>query len=166
MRKLNSIPLLKRIKTIFFILIVFIPFVGIANSMAAENLTLKKGISFVEDKDLGFPIVADKMDDYKLEAGKPTLLFFGASGDLNTARQSKRLVNVYNKMAKKSVKFVVINVDQSNHLDNDGKNLIKKFYRGYIPCQVVLDTAGNKTWSKVGEVSEKQVVKQLNKQLK
>ena len=153
-------------RTIFFILIVLTPFVGITSTMAAENLTLKKGISFIEDKDHGFPIIADKMNDHKVEPGKPSLLFFGAPGDLNTARQAKRLVNVYNKMAKKSVKFILINIDNGNNLDNDAKTLIKKHYKGYIPCQVVLDANGNETWSKVGEVSDKVVVKQLSKQLK
>ena len=134
------------------------------DSFAAENLTVRKGISFVEDKDNGFPIEGDKMDDTTVEAGKPALLFFGASADLNTARQAKRLVNLYNKMSKKGIKFIIINVDKP--ANENAKSLIKKHYKGYIPCQVVLDMSGNSTWSKVGEVSEKEVARELEKQIK
>src|SRR5581483_7417413 len=53
-----------------------------APAAAAENLTLRKGISFVEDKDSGFPIIADKIDDATIGNGSPAFIFFAASGDL------------------------------------------------------------------------------------
>lgn len=131
---------------------------------AAENISMRKGVSFVEDKDNGFPIIADKLEDVHIEPGKTNFIFFGASGDLNTARQAKRLVGSYNKLRDRDVKFIVINVDKP--ANKEAENLIKKYYKGYIPCQTVIDSDGTTTWSKVGEVSENEVTKQISKNLK
>ena len=94
----------------------------------------------------------------------PSHFFFGASGDLNTARQAKRLVGTYNKLRDRDVKFIVINVDKP--ANKEAEDLIKKYYKGYIPCQTVIDSDGTTTWSKVGEVSENEVTKQISKNLK
>ncbi|HMP52291.1 MAG TPA: hypothetical protein PKD05_12130 [Candidatus Melainabacteria bacterium] len=131
---------------------------------AAENISMRKGVSFVEDKDNDFPIIADKLEDVHIEPGKTNFIFFGASGDLNTARQAKRLVGSYNKLRDRDVKFIVINVDKPASKEAEG--LIKKYYKGYIPCQTVIDSGGTTTWSKVGEVSENEVTKQISKNLK
>jgi len=130
---------------------------------AAEDLKLRPGVSFTQDIDNGFPIVATDMDDTKIEAGKPALLFFGASGDLNTNRQAKRLVDLYRKGNAKEVKFIVIDVDHATA--DDAKKLIKTYYQGYIPCQVILDKSGKKAWSQIGEVEQNVVKAQLGKVL-
>lgn len=131
---------------------------------AAEDLTLRKGISFDQDVDTQFPIIAKKTEDTAIEAGKPTIIFFGAAGDLNTNRQAKKVVSLYQKFKGKKLKFIVVDVD---HPPNDNaKTLIKKFYKGYIPCQTILDKNGNLSWRSDGEVSEKQVSSKLDEQLK
>ena len=129
--------------------------------IAAENLTLRKGISFVNDTDSGFPIIADKSNDMTIASGKPTLIFFGAAGDLNTNRQAKRIVGIYERFKSKNVKFIIVDID---HPDRDpARALIKKFYRGYIPSQVVLDGSGSKIWEMTGEVSDKIIVKEIER---
>lgn len=131
---------------------------------AAEDLTLRKGISFDQDVDTQFPIIAKKTEDTTIDAGKPTIIFFGAAGDLNTNRQAKKVVSLYQKFKSKKLKFIVVDVD---HPPNDNaKSLIKKFYKGYIPCQTILDRNGNLSWRSDGEVSEKQVSSKLDEQLK
>lgn len=45
---------------------------------AAENISMRKGISFVEDKDNGFPVIGDKLEDVHVEPGKTNHIFFGA----------------------------------------------------------------------------------------
>lgn len=132
---------------------------SLPGAIAAENLSLRKGVSFTDDKDSGFPILADKMDDVTIDSGKPTMIFFGAAGDLNTARQAKRLVGLYNKYKNKRLKFIVIDVD---HANKEATELIKKHYKGYIPCQVLLDGTGTSVWSKSGEVKEGDVAKQID----
>ncbi|MBX9670224.1 MAG: hypothetical protein K2X93_21670 [Candidatus Obscuribacterales bacterium] len=141
------------------ILMAIASLVPISRVLAAENLTLRKGVSFVDDKDSGFPIIADKMEDTTIDSGKPALLFFGASGDLNTNRQAKRLISVYNHFKAKNIKFIVIDVDHSPNAQ--ATELIKKHYKGYIPCQVVIDSTGNSVWSKSGEAAEGEVSKEV-----
>ncbi len=131
---------------------------------AAENLSLRKGVSFTDDKDNGFPILADKIEDATIGSGKPTFIFFGASGDLNTNRQAKRLVGLYNKFKTKNLKFIVIDVDHA--ANPQATELIKKHYKGYIPCQVLLDNAGTSTWSKSGEIPEGDVAKEIEARVK
>jgi hypothetical protein len=117
-------------------------------ALAAENLRLRPGISFVHDLDKGFPIIADHMEDVKIESGKTNLVFFAASGDLNSNRQSRRLVDLYKKY-KDQIKFIVIDVDHPG--GSDTKQLIKTYYQGYIPQQVIVDKQGRTFWTHLGE---------------
>lgn len=151
---------LQKTKLVFTIsLIAIASFLPASFVLAAENLTLRKGVSFVEDKDNGFPIIADKMEDTTIDSGKSALLFFGASGDLNTNRQAKRLISIYNHFKAKNIKFIVIDVDHAANAQ--ATELIKKHYKGYIPCQVVIDNTGNAVWTKSGEASEGEVTKEV-----
>ncbi len=136
--------------------------VSASTAIAAENLRLKDGISFVQDTDNGFPIVGDKMDDAVIEKSKPTLIFFGAAGDLNTNRQAKRLVDLYKKIQDK-VKVIVIDVD---HPANAGVlKLIKSYYKGYIPLNVVLDKDGKVSTSHSGEIDSGELKSKIDRVL-
>lgn len=116
---------------------------------AAEDLSLRPGLSFNQDLDNGFPIVGKDLEDTQISTTKSTFVFFGASGDLNTNRQAKRVVEWYHKLAANTIKFVIIDVD---HPANDGaKSLIKSYYKGYIPTELILDKNGKLTWSQTGE---------------
>lgn len=129
-------------------------------AFAATNLRLKDGISFVQDTDNGFPIVADKMDDVSIAQGMPTLIFFGAAADLNTNRQAKRLVDLYKKLQDK-VKVIVIDVDHP--VNADALKLIKSYYKGYIPLNVILDKAGKLSSSHSGEVDTGELKSKLER---
>src|SRR5689334_1398880 len=72
--KMNSSPIL---------LLALLAGLCVPTVLAAENLHMRPGISFAHDLDQGFPIMGDKMDDVQIASGKPTVLFFGAAGDLN-----------------------------------------------------------------------------------
>lgn len=128
---------------------------------AAENLKLRDGISYVHDLDKAFPILADKLDDVRVEAGKPCFIFFGAAGDLNTNRQSKRVVDLYKKYKNRQLKFVVMDVD--NPGSAEAKQLIKNYYQGYIPGEVVLDKQGKTVWNHVGEADSEVLFTQVEK---
>ena len=102
-------------------------------TLAAENLKLRDGISFYQDIDSDFPIVADKMDDYAIGDGCATFVFFGARGDLNTNRQAKRLVDLYKQYASDKLKFVVVDVD---HIKGDqGRQLVKSIIMATFPMK-------------------------------
>lgn len=116
---------------------------------AADNLRLREGISYFHDLDQGFPIVADRIEDVSLPPGKPVFIFFGASGDLNCNRQAKRVVDLYKKFKTTQLKFIIINVDEPPN--NAARQLIKKYYTGYIPTEVFFDNQGKVSWSHLGE---------------
>jgi hypothetical protein len=132
-------------------------------AQAADNLRMRDGVSFVHDLDKTFPIVGDKLDDVEIAAGKPTFVFFGAAGDLNTNRQAKRIVELYKKYKTNNVKFIVIDVDHP--VNPSAKALIKTHYQGYIPGQVVFDKAGKKQWNHTGEVDTTTMASQIDKLL-
>ncbi len=135
----------------------------ISGAYAAEDLKLKEGISFSQDLDNGFPIEAEKLDDFTPGTGRPTLIFFGAAGDLNTNRQAKRIVDLYRKNRATVLKFLVVDVDHA--LSPECKKLLKEYYRGYIPLQVLLNKSGEKTWSQTGEVDIRLMQLQIDKLL-
>jgi len=129
---------------------------------AADELRLKDGISFVQDADNGFPIVAENFDDAKIEPGRPAFIFFGASGDMNTNRQAKRVIDLYNLFRHEEVKFILVDVDHPS--PRGGAELVKKFYRGYVPCEVIIDRKGNEHLNQIGEM-ESQVLRKRIEQV-
>jgi hypothetical protein len=135
---------------------------ALQRSFAAEALRLKEGISFVQDADNGFPIVADNFDDDTIELGRPAFIFFGAAGDMNTNRQAKRVIDLYNSYRKQEVKFILVDVD---HPGKNGAELVKKFYRGYVPCEVIIDRKGNEHLNQIGEVESQVLRKRLEQVL-
>jgi hypothetical protein len=128
---------------------------------AAENLRLREGLSYVHDVDKGFPIIADKFDDVKIEPGRPALVFFGAAGDLNTNRQARRVVDLYKKFKDSSLKFIIVDVDHVGSAE--GKQLLKNYYQGYIPHQVIVDKQGKMFWFHIGEIDQSSLVNQISK---
>jgi len=131
--------------------------------MAAGDLQLRDGISFDQDLDNGFPIVGSNIDDAQVEPGRPALIFFGASGDLNTNRQARRLVETYRRYKSTPLQFIVVDVDHQG--TEAGKLLLKNYYRGYIPFEVILDSNGKVSWSQTGETDAKVMESQIAKVL-
>jgi len=132
-------------------------------AISADDLKLRPGVSLTQDIDSGFPITGTNLDDVKIQQGTPTIIFFGASGDLNTNRQAKRFVALYKKVAAQKMKFLVIDIDHP--ANEDAKSLIKSHYKGYIPLEVVLDKTGKKIWSHDGELELNQLKVQVDKAL-
>lgn len=130
---------------------------------AADELKLRPGISFSQDLDAGFPIVAEKIDDLDLEQGRPTFIFFGASGDLNTNRQARRVVDLYRHNRATALKFIVMDVDHATSAP--ARQLVRQYYGNYIPFEVVLDGSGKKVWSHEGEVDQRVLQLQIDKVL-
>lgn len=149
-------------QTGFLAILVLIELIlGIPGVECAENLKLRDGISYVHDLDKAFPILGDKLDDVRVEAGKPAFIFFGAAGDLNTNRQSKRVVDLYRKYKNRQIKFLIVDVDSPG--SPEAKQLIKNHYQGYIPHEVVLDKQGKTSWNHVGEVDSNVLFAQVEK---
>ena len=122
------------------------------DAKAAEDLRMRPGISFDQDIDSGFPITASKMDDVSLAADRINFIFMAASGDLNSARQSKRVVDLYKRYGK-DVKFIILDVDRP--VNDDAAKLIKKYYKGYIPLTIILTASGAVDLNHTGEMEER-----------
>ncbi len=134
-----------------------------AAALAADDLRLRAGISYSQDLDAGFPIVAENMDDLALEPGRPTFIFFGASGDLNTNRQARRVVDLYQHNRTAPLKFIVLDVDHATA--PAARQLLKRYYGNYIPFEVVLDRQGKQLWARDGEVDARVLQAQVDKAL-
>lgn len=132
---------------------------AVAPALAADDLQLAPGISYNSDSGTVFPIVAQNLSDAKIEAGRANLIFFGAAGDLNTNRQAKRLVDLYKKERDARTKFIVVDVDHP--VNDDASTLIKKYYQGYVPSEIMLDTTGQVRWKEVGEMSRRKLQGQM-----
>lgn len=130
---------------------------------SAENLRLRDGISFYQDIDAGFPILAEKMDDFETAVDGPTILFFGAAGDLNSNRQARRVVDLYKKYRSSGLKFVIVDVDEAE--SSAAKRLLAEYYRGYIPLSVIVDKSAKIKWSVDGEVELRVLQNQIDKVL-
>lgn len=154
----NNFPWLV-LRLIWFILASFFVITTSSQAPCAENLKLRSGISFVQDTYAGFPIIASKMEDCTIEPGIPTFIFFGAGGDLNTNRQAERVIRLYKRYWQDKLKFLLVDVDHPTSAQ--AISLIKNYYKGYIPCQVVLTKTGVLNWSQTGEVDTKVLKSQL-----
>ena len=62
------------------------------------------------------------------------------------------------------VSFVVIDLDQRRN--DEQQDLVRKYYRGYIPHVVVLDKQGKAVYNAAGEVDESEISKILEAALK
>ncbi|MBI4533111.1 MAG: hypothetical protein HY711_04115 [Candidatus Melainabacteria bacterium] len=98
-----------------------------------------------------------------LAKDRPTIIFFGASGDLNTNRQARRIVDLYKCYKNSPVKFIVIDVDKP--VNSQARELIKNYYHGFIPFQIILNKDNSKYWSQIGEVDQHLLQVQIDKAL-
>jgi thioredoxin-related protein len=72
-------------------------------------------------------------------------------------------VNLYEKYRGR-VNFVVIDLDQRR--SEEQQDLLRRYYRGYIPHVVVLDKQGTPVYNSAGEVDEIEISKILDAALK
>ena len=117
---------------------------------ASENLRLNPRLDYSSDSLDGPLISGDHMDEAAV-AGKPNYIIFYGEGCSNSKRQARRMVDLYQKY-KGRVQFVVIDLDIKR--TEQQQELVKSYYRGYIPRLTVLDAAGKAVYNSAGEVEE------------
>jgi hypothetical protein len=128
---------------------------------AAENLKLNQHLDYTSDSQDGPLITGDRLEDGAI-SGKPTYAIFYGEGCFNSKRQARRTVELYEKY-KGKVQFVVVDLDRPHSPAQ--QELVKKFYKGYIPHVVVLNRDGNTAYNASGEVEEGEISKVLEKAL-
>ncbi len=128
---------------------------------AAENLKLNEHLDYTSDSQDGPLITGDRLQDGAV-SGKPAYAIFYGEGCFNSKRQARRTVELYEKY-KGRVQFVVVDLDRPRSPAQE--ELVKKFYKGYIPHVVVLNRDGKTAYNASGEVEEGEISKALEKAL-
>jgi thiol-disulfide isomerase/thioredoxin len=128
---------------------------------AAEKLKLNEHLDYSSDSHDGPLITGDRLEDGPV-TGKPAYAIFYGEGCFNSKRQARRTVELYEKY-KGRVQFVVVDLDRPRSPAQE--EMVKKFYKGYIPHVVVLNRDGKTTYSASGEVEEGEISKVLEKAL-
>jgi thiol-disulfide isomerase/thioredoxin len=149
----------KRIVTVLFSIAAALAMVLPAH--AADNLKLNQHLDYTSDSQDGPLITGDHLEDAAVP-GKPTYAIFYGEGCFNSKRQARRTVELYEKY-KGKVQFVVVDLDRPRSPAQ--QELVKKFYKGYIPHVVVLNRDGNTAYNASGEVEQGEISKVLEKAL-
>ena len=129
---------------------------------ASENLRLNPRLDYSSDSLDGALITGDHMEEAAI-AGKPNYIIFYGEGCFNSKRQARRTVDLYQKY-KGRVQFVVIDLDIKR--TEQQQELVKSYYRGYIPHVTVLDASGKPVYNSAGEVEESAISSILDASLK
>jgi hypothetical protein len=133
-----------------------------AGARAGENLRINPRLDYSSDSQDGPLITGDHMDEGAV-AGRPNYVFIYGEGWFNSKRQARRSVNLYEKYRGR-VNFVIVNLDHKRSPAQ--QELVRKYYKGYIPHVVVLDRSGNAIYNQSGEVEESTIVRLLDSALK
>jgi len=128
------------------------------SAVAADNLKLNQHLDYSSDSHDGPLITGDHLDD-GVAAGKPAYIIIYGEGCYNSKRQARRTVSLYD-MYRGKVQFVLVDLDQKHTPAQD--ELVTKFYRGYIPHIVVLNSDGKPVYNASGEVDEQEISKLLD----
>jgi hypothetical protein len=134
----------------------------VPSARAAENLKLNQHLDYSSDSQDGPLITGDQMEE-GAASGKPSYVIIYGQGCFNSKRQARRTVELYEKY-KGRVQFVVVDMDRQRSPAQE--DLVKRFYKGYIPHVTVLNRDGRIAYNASGEVDEGEISKVLDKTLK
>lgn len=131
-------------------------------AQAGENLRLNTHLDYSSDRQDGPLITGEHMDEGAV-AGVPNYIIVYGEGCFNSKRQARRTVSLYEKY-KGRVNFVVVDLDQKRPPAQ--QQLVKEYYKGYIPHVVVLDKTGKAVYNSSGEVDESEISAILDRTLR
>ena len=131
-------------------------------AFAGDHLKLNPHLDYSSDSEDGPLITGDAMDA-GFAPGKPAYVLMYGEACYNSKRQARRTVELYEKY-KGRVQFVIIDLDQ--RLTAPQEELRKKYYTGYIPHVVVLNSAGQALYNSSGEVDVAMVSQTIDKALR
>jgi hypothetical protein len=120
---------------------------------AIDNLKLNSNLNYGSDS-LDGPLITGSDAQSGFVAGKPNYVIIYGEGCFNSKRQARRTVELYNKY-RSQVHFVVVDLDV--HRSPEQQQLVKQYYKGYIPHVVVLDEHGAPLYDQSGEVESKAI---------
>jgi hypothetical protein len=130
--------------------------------LAADNLRLNPNLNYNSDSQDGPLIMGDDIGSGFLP-GKPAYIIMYGEGCYNSKRQARRTVELYEKY-KSRVQFIVIDTDQPRSPAQG--DLLKRYFRNYIPHVVALDASGLPLYNASGEVDSAVISRLLDKSLR
>jgi hypothetical protein len=138
-------------KRYFGLVLVFLSLMAASASFAIDNLKLNSNLNYQSDS-LDGPLITGSDAQSGFVAGKPNYVIIYGEGCFNSKRQARRTVELYNKY-RSQVHFVVVDLDVQRSPEQ--QQLVKQYYKGYIPHVVVLDQHGAPLYNESGEVDSK-----------
>ena len=125
---------------------------------AIDNLKLNPQLDYGSDS-LDGPLITGSDVQSGFVSGKTNYVIMYGEGCFNSKRQARRTVELYNKY-RSQVHFVVVDLDVQRSPEQ--QQLVKQYYKGYIPHVLVLDAHGQPLYNHSGEV-ESGVIEDLFK---
>jgi hypothetical protein len=120
-------------------------------SFAIDNLKLNSSLNYGSDS-LDGALITGSDAQSGFVAGKPNYVIIYGEGCFNSKRQARRTVELYNKY-RSQVHFVVVDLDVPRSPEQ--QQLVKQYYKGYIPHVLVLDAHGTPLYNQSGEVESR-----------
>ena len=134
---------MKKIVRLLFLLLLAAP-----TLFAIDNLKLNPHLDYGSDSADG-PLITGSDAQSGFVSGKTNYVIMYGEGCFNSKRQARRTVELYNKY-RSQVHFVVVDLDVQRSPEQ--QELVKKYYKGYIPHVLVLDAHGEPLYNQSGEV--------------
>ena len=134
---------------------------AMASAYAADNLKLNDHLDYSSDSHDGPLITGDHLEQ-GTASDKPSYVIIYGEACFNSKRQARRTVDLYEKY-KGRVQFVVVDMDKPRSPAQE--DLVKRYYKGYIPHVTVLNKDGKIAYNSSGEVEESEIVRVLDKAL-
>ena len=131
-------------------------------ALAGDNLKLNPKLDYSSDSQDG-PLISGEHMDSGFVSGKPAYVIMVGEACFNSKRQARRTVELYAKYQGR-VQFVVIDLD--HRLSPAQEELKKKYYTGYIPHVLVLDSSGGPLYNSSGEVDGSVISNLLDRTLR
>jgi thioredoxin-related protein len=128
---------------------------------ATENLKLNPHLDYDSDSPDG-PLITGDNQEAGMAKGRTNYIIMFERGCLNSKRQARRTVSLYDKY-KPRVNFVVIDLNKT--LSKAQRNLVEKYFTGHIPHVVILDPKGKVLYNRSGEQSEEMLSAIIDKAL-
>src|SRR5216683_2257840 len=118
---------------------------------AIDNLKLNPRLDYGSDS-LDGPLITGSDAQSGFVSGKTNYVIMYGEGCFNSKRQARRTVELYNKY-RSQVHFVVVDLDVQRSPEQ--QQLVKQYYKGYIPHVLVLDASGQPLYNQSGEVDSR-----------
>jgi hypothetical protein len=126
---------------------------GVSPLRAIDNLKLNPNLDYNSDS-LDGPLITGDDAQSGLAAGKPNYVIIYGEGCYNSKRQARRTVELYEQYRDR-VHFVVIDSDLPQSAQQ--LKLYRRYFQGYIPHVVVLNSRGKALYNHSGEVDSQRI---------